>query len=219
MPPRPQKTEHCSITFDRSFAAMPLCGVDEAGRGPLAGPVVAACIHIPDDLIAREPDLRRVRDSKTLKCDAREAIFDLLTRFCAFGVGRAEVAEINAVNILNATMNAMTRAVADMETRHGVRPALVLIDGNRLPRDLPAKAQAVVRGDSLSLCIGAASIIAKVTRDRFMREIAREYPAYGWHSNAGYGTPAHLSAISSHGPSPYHRMSFAPMRANDDDAG
>lgn len=212
MPVPRSKASHCHVSFDRSFGQLPLCGVDEAGRGPLAGPVVAACVHIPDDVIAREPDLRRVRDSKTLKCDVRDAIFDLVTRNCAFGVGLAQVDEIDRVNILNATMNAMTRAVADMKDRCGIMPALVLIDGNRLPRDLGMRAQAVVKGDALSLCIGAASIIAKVTRDRIMREIARDYPAYDWDVNAGYGTPAHLAAIEAHGPCPHHRMSFAPMR-------
>lgn len=183
--------------------AYPVCGVDEAGRGPLAGPVVAAAVildpaHIPPGL----------NDSKKLDAARREALFAALRPAAAIGIGIASVEEIDSLNILQATFLAMTRAIAALPRA----PHVALIDGNRLPKQLPCPARAVVRGDARSLSIAAASIAAKVTRDRLMLALAENHPGYGFERHMGYGTAAHLEAISRLGPSPAHRRSFAPIR-------
>ncbi|MDP6953515.1 MAG: ribonuclease HII [Alphaproteobacteria bacterium] len=180
----------------------PVCGVDEVGRGPLAGPVVAAAVildpaHIPAGL----------DDSKKLKPARREALVKDLIAFADIGIGAASAREIERLNILGATMLAMRRAVLALPRT----PACALVDGNRAP-DLPCRVETVVKGDGRSLSIAAASIIAKVTRDRAMHALHHRYPAYGWDSNAGYPAPAHLSALKRHGPCPHHRRSFAPVR-------
>ncbi|MBF0249364.1 MAG: ribonuclease HII [Alphaproteobacteria bacterium] len=194
-------------------AAIPgrVAGVDEAGRGPWAGPVVAAAAildvdALPGDLLAA------LDDSKKLKAEKRRQLLDALNhRFgtgIVYGVGVATVEEIDALNILQATMIAMTRAVDRLDPQ----PDMALIDGNRVPDALSCRARAVVKGDGLSLSIAAASIIAKVTRDEMMAKLAAEYPGYGWEGNAGYGTRAHQDAIASLGITPHHRKSFAPIR-------
>ena len=181
----------------------PVAGVDEAGRGPWAGPVVAgAAILDPADTPAG------IADSKTLSAARREALYDALEGCARIGVGVASVAEIDRLNILAATMLAMRRAVDDL----GVVPGHVLVDGNRLP-ELPCPATAVVRGDARVVSIAAASIVAKVTRDRIMAALARDHPGFGWERNAGYGTPEHRAALDARGVTPHHRRSFAPIAA------
>lgn len=187
-----------------------IAGTDEAGRGPWAGPVVAAAVCFPDQNIPQE--LRSViNDSKKLTAKQRERAFDLLMTSGAFiGIGQASAEEIDSINILRASFLAMERALNQLEEKH--QPvSFVLIDGNRLPAwHWPS--EAIIKGDSLSFSIAAASIIAKVTRDRIMTELAKEYPAYGWDKNAGYGTAAHIEALQKYGPCPYHRKSYAPIK-------
>jgi len=183
-----------------------VAGVDEAGRGPLAGPVVAAAVCFSGRTLP--PSIRRlIDDSKKLTAARREEAFEAILSTGAVATGQASVAEIDQMNILQATMTAMQRAVAGLDRM----PDIVLVDGNRAP-DLPADCRAVVKGDSISLSIAAASIIAKVTRDRIMMCLAADYPAYGWERNAGYGVAAHMAALETHGPTPHHRRSFAPIR-------
>jgi ribonuclease HII len=184
-----------------------VCGVDEAGRGPLAGPVVAAAVIL--DRACFSAELReRLDDSKVLARDVREGCYAALLSCARIGIGAASVREIDRINILRASLKAMTRAVAAL----GVRPDLALIDGNIAP-ELPCAAQTVIGGDALSFSIAAASVIAKVTRDRIMRALARSHPAYGWETNVGYTTRAHTAAIGRVGLTPHHRRSFAPVRA------
>lgn len=183
-----------------------VAGVDEAGRGPLAGPVVAAAVCFPG--LALPPAVRRlIDDSKRLTPARRDAAFAAILEAGTVGTGAASVAEIDRLNILRATLLAMQRAVAAL----AVPPAAVLVDGNRAP-DLPCPARAVVGGDRRSLSIAAASIVAKVTRDRIMARLAAQHPGYGWERNAGYGVAAHRAALAALGPTPHHRRTFAPVR-------
>lgn len=185
----------------------PICGVDEAGRGPWAGPVVAAAVILDPDTIPAG-----ITDSKALDADAREALFPRIMATARVGVGIADVDRIDQDNILNATMWAMTVAVKALPGGKTERPKLVLVDGNRTPR-FACAARAIVKGDARSLSIAAASIIAKVTRDRMMLELDRQYPGYGFAAHKGYGTAAHHAALQQLGPCPCHRKSFAPIRA------
>lgn len=180
----------------------PVAGVDEAGRGPLAGPVVAAAVILPLRGVPRGID-----DSKKLSAPERERLCALLHARARVGVGIVEADEIDRLNIYWATMKAMTLAVEALADS----PAHVLVDGNRLPRWGWA-ATAVVGGDALSLSIAAASVVAKHTRDTIMLAHAQTHPEYDWHSNKGYGCPAHRRALMEHGPTPLHRRSFAPVR-------
>jgi ribonuclease HII len=187
-----------------------VAGIDEAGRGPLAGPVVAACVLLDIEHTPRKLQ-RALDDSKQLSREEREAAFTLLAAArtegsVSIGVGAASVGEIDRINILQATFLAMRRALA----RLPVPPDHVLIDGNQLPRDLPCPATALVGGDGLSFSIAAASIVAKVLRDRAMHRLAARYPGFGWMTNVGYGTQRHTQGLAQHGPSPHHRLSFAP---------
>ncbi|PKP88868.1 MAG: ribonuclease HII [Alphaproteobacteria bacterium HGW-Alphaproteobacteria-17] len=177
-----------------------IVGVDEAGRGPLAGPVVAAAVILCPDGIAG------LDDSKKLSAKRRADLENQIKARCRWAIGEASVEEIDRINILQATMLAMTRAVEAL----GVEPAEVLVDGNRLPRWRYA-ARAIVGGDALHPCISAASIIAKEHRDRFMVAAARDFPGFGWERNMGYGTAQHLAALRQYGPTPLHRTSFAPV--------
>jgi len=187
------------------FAAV--AGIDEAGRGPWAGPVVAAAVIL--DRGALPPGLARaLDDSKKLSARKREDLFAQLRSVALIGVGRAEAGEIDTLNILKATFLAMNRAVAALP----VRPDVALVDGNRDPR-LSCPARCVVGGDGKSLSIAAASIVAKVTRDREMVELARRHPGYGWEKNAGYGTAEHQAALARLGVTPQHRRSFRPVAA------
>ena len=180
-----------------------LCGVDEAGRGPLAGPVVAAAVMLDP---ARPID--GLRDSKKLSARARERLADAIReRAAAWCVAEASVAEIDRLNILHATMLAMQRAVAGLARA----PDDVWVDGNRCP-DWAWRSQAVVKGDDKVAAIAAASILAKTSRDQFMCRLHEEFPAYGFAKHMGYGTAAHLAALQAHGACPQHRKSFAPVK-------
>ena len=177
----------------------PVCGVDEAGRGPLAGPVCAAAVILPRGLL-----IEGLNDSKKLTESKREALFGVITEKAeAFGIAFATVAEIEELNILGATYLAMNRAIAKLE----LRPALALIDGNR-DSGIEIESRCVVKGDAKCASIAAASILAKVTRDRYMREIAERYPRYGFEKHKGYGTAAHYAALREYGPCVVHRPSF-----------
>jgi ribonuclease HII len=180
----------------------PLAGVDEAGCAPLAGPVVAAAV-----VLDREKFPRGIDDSKKLDLDTREAIYGRLQKVARIAVGIASVEEIDQINIYWARMLAMTRAVEAL----GFEPAWILVDGNACPRwQRPSKA--VIAGDAKCRSIAAASIVAKVTRDRIMAEYAETYPGYGWETNRGYPTPEHIRALDALGLTPLHRRSFAPVR-------
>ncbi len=199
-----------SKTFpDRSFedAAIAkgfarIAGVDEVGRGPLCGPVTAAAVildpaNIPEGL----------NDSKKLSLKKREGLFERIMKTATVSVAHASVAEIDEINILHASMLAMQRAIG------GLNPAAdyALIDGNRLPKGIAIAAEALVKGDGRSVSIAAASIVAKITRDRLMVDLAQQHPGYGWESNAGYGTKTHLEALRNLGVTPHHRRSFKPI--------
>jgi ribonuclease HII len=177
-----------------------VCGIDEAGRGPWIGDVVAAAVIIGDNIPLG------INDSKKLTEKKREALFEQIMATCQVGIGRASVAEIDEINIGKATKLAMQRAFAALPCK----PDFALIDGNQLP-NLPCKMQYVIKGDSISLSIAAASIIAKVTRDREIIALAAQFPHYGWERNKGYGTAEHLAAMQIHGITPHHRKSYAPV--------
>ena len=177
----------------------PFCGVDEAGRGPLAGPVCAAAVILPDGLV-----IPGLNDSKKLTAKKRDALYDIICESAvAFGIAFATVDEIEALNIKGATYLAMNRAIADMEPA----PALALVDGND-KNELDIPAIKVVKGDSLCASIAAASVLAKVTRDRYMEDMDALYPQYGFAKHKGYGTAAHIAALKEYGPTPIHRRSF-----------
>lgn len=187
----------------RLSGAMRTVGVDEVGRGPLAGPVTAAAVWLdPCDLPVG------LADSKALRPARRDALFDLILARADVGIGHASPAEIDTHNILQATFLAMRRAIAALR----VAPDHLLVDGNRLPPDLPCPAQAIVKGDARCLSIAAASIVAKVTRDRIMTDLDRTWPGYDWARNAGYPTQRHINAIARLGVTTEHRRSFAPVR-------
>ena len=180
----------------------PVAGVDEAGRGPLAGPVVAAAV-----ILDRKKIPKGLNDSKQLTAESREALYPrIMEKAVAVGVGEASVDEIDLINIRQATHLAMARAVRALSLAAG----FALVDGNDAPA-LPCPCETLVEGDAKSVSIAAASIIAKVTRDRMMALLHDVHPLYGWLSNKGYGTAEHLSALTRHGPTSHHRRSFAPV--------
>jgi len=178
-----------------------VCGIDEVGRGPWAGPVMAAAVILDPDNIPYG-----LNDSKKLSRKRRETLYPQIIETARVGIGAASVEEIDRHNILQATFIAMRRAVANLPCP----PDHALVDGNRLP-ELDCPASPVVKGDNISLSIAAASIIAKVERDFLMQDLSKIYPEYGWESNAGYGTRHHAQALSLVGPSRFHRLSFAPI--------
>lgn len=192
-----------------STASRLVIGVDEAGRGPLAGPVVAAAV------LLCKPRPSGLDDSKKLTRERRAELEATIKRRCRWAVGVVDVAEIDRINIFGATMMAMTLAVEALCVELGEDPYEVLIDGNLTPAGRNARwrwqARPIVGGDAIEPCISAASIIAKEHRDRMMRGLAGEHPHYGWETNVGYGTPEHLAALRLHGPTPHHRRSFAPV--------
>ena len=184
--------------FDEGFEIV--CGIDEAGRGPLAGPVCAAAVILPKNL-----EIAGLNDSKKLTDKRRRELYDIITaEALAYGIAFADEREIDEINILQATFLAMKRAAEQL----GIKPNLALVDGNRAPDldDIPVKT--IVKGDSLSASIAAASILAKVTRDRLMEELDEKYPAYGFAVHKGYGTKAHYAALIEHGPCEVHRRTF-----------
>lgn len=196
------------MTLDLAVArgAQRIAGVDEAGRGPLAGPVVVAAVVLGP---GRTP-VNGLDDSKQLSAERREALYArIVERALAWSVVYVEVDEIDRINIFQATMAGMRRAVEAVA--HVAE--LARIDGNALPRGLPCPAEALIGGDARDRAIMAASILAKVSRDRHMRELHAQWPQYGFDEHKGYGTPAHLAALAAHGPCPQHRRSFAPVRA------
>jgi ribonuclease HII len=188
-----------------------VCGLDEVGRGPLAGPVVAAAVVLPDLCDPHgglPPEVAtRLDDSKAVPRALREELAEALHRHARVSVALADVAEIEALNILAASMLAMRRAFDGLPEP----PDAAVVDGNRLPDGLPCPARAVVKGDATCLTIAAASIVAKVRRDRMMAELAAAHPGYGWERNAGYPTAEHLAALRRLGPSPHHRRTYAPV--------
>jgi len=188
------------LTFENARPG-PVAGVDEVGRGPWAGPVVAAAVILEQGSIPPGID-----DSKALTRRRREALFEVLRGSAIIGIGQATVEEIERLNILGAALLAMNRAVEAL----GVVPGHALIDGNRLPQ-LPCPASALVGGDRRSLSIAAASVIAKVTRDRIMAQLAADHPGYGWERNAGYGTAEHRAALDRLGVTVHHRRGFKPI--------
>ena len=183
-----------------------VCGVDEAGRGPWAGPVVAAAVCL-NDAVDDTRLIGALNDSKKLSARRREQLFDDLQGSVDIGIGITSVAAIDDLNILEATFVAMCRAVDELDRA----PDFALIDGNRMP-SLPCPGETVVKGDVTSASIAAASIIAKVTRDRLMTDLAAICPGYGWERNAGYGTAEHIAALDHLGVSEHHRRSFKPIR-------
>ena len=181
-----------------------VAGVDEAGRGPLAGPVVAAAV-----ILRPGCDIAGAMDSKTLSPGEREAQFiEISAKSLAMACGAVSTAIIDRIGILEATLLAMKRALSRLQPN----PDYILIDGNRLPKGLLSTSKAIVGGDASVRCIAAASIIAKVIRDRLMIRLGRLYPQYGFEKHKGYGTPQHLEALASLGPTPHHRFSFQPVR-------
>lgn len=188
-----------------------VAGVDEAGRGPLAGPVVAGAVVFAAELIERgmPPEWADLNDSKQLTATRREEFFVALTQspLVSFAISQSEAGEIDRINILRATHEAMVQALRRLPTP----PGHVLVDGLRVP-GLPFPQTALVKGDARSYSIAAASVLAKVTRDRQMDEYDRQYPQYGFARHKGYPTPEHLEALAKHGPCPIHRRTFAPLR-------
>ncbi len=221
--------------FDAAFG-VPVCGIDEVGRGPLAGPVVTACAYIPPEKL-NHPVWKDVNDSKKLSPQKRDYIFEIIKHQCVYAIAQASAEEIDTLNIHHATLLAMKRAYEEMVQSPPPKssPAggedfmeqeafppcggrfgwgvnhLALIDGKFAP-SLPCKTQTVIKGDATSLSIAAASILAKVTRDRYMQKLHEEFPYYGWNTNAGYGTETHMDGIARHGITPHHRRSFAPCK-------
>ena len=177
----------------------PVAGVDAAGRGPLAGPVVAAAVVLDPQRIPRD-----VANSKNLEADLRRELYSQIMASARVGIGVAEVERIDADTILNASLWAMAAAVADL----GIRPKLVLVDGTKIPPQLPCASRAIAQGDGKCLSIAAASIVARTTRDTIMTELARSYPGYGFERHKGYGTAEHHAAIERYGVTPHHRRSF-----------
>ena len=187
--------------FDENYKQI-IVGVDEAGRGPLAGPVVAAAVII----IQYFKELEEINDSKKLTEKKREQLFELIIEKCVVGIGIADEKEIDEINILNATFSAMRRAIKKVNEKTAFD--IVLVDGNHKIREYNGKQEAVIKGDSKSLSIAAASIVAKVTRDRMLVEMSKEFPEYGFEKHKGYGTKLHREILLEKGPCRYHRKSF-----------
>lgn len=182
----------------------PVCGIDEVGRGPLCGPVVAAAVILPGPCDVVPDWIADLRDSKKMTEKARDRLAEAVRLHCRYAIGEASPAEIDSVGILSATFLAMARAVAGL----GETPAHALVDGNLLPRGLPCPATAIVSGDATCLAIAAAAVVAKVHRDALMADLGAAFPGYGWERNAGYGTQEHRDAIERLGVTPHHRRSF-----------
>ncbi len=192
--------------FDKNYK--PVIGTDEAGRGPAAGGVFAAAVYFPevtDSLIA---DLARLNDSKKLSKVAREKLFDIIMKYTINSVASVDVEEIEKINILNASLKAMRLACKDVIKKAALKDFITLVDGNKLIKEYNYPQKYIIGGDGLSASIAAASILAKVTRDRYMDDLASIHPEYGWNRNSGYLTPEHIQAIDEYGLTKYHRPSF-----------
>ncbi len=203
-------SRHHALELNAAHSRLYIAGIDEAGRGPLAGPVVVAAVVFEP---GRTP-INGLADSKQLTADRREALYArIVDRALAWHVVFIEVEEIDRINIYHATMLGMRRALEGvMHVSQQADQCMARIDGNALPRELPCRAQAIVGGDASDRSIMAASILAKVSRDRHMRALHLVWPDYGFAEHKGYSTPAHLAALKQHGPCPQHRRSFAPVR-------
>jgi ribonuclease HII len=209
-PPRPEPpTDRYERRAKRKGATL-VAGVDEAGRGPLAGPVVAAAVIFET---RRYPD--GIDDSKRLTVLARQRLYDQIIQKAIVSVCVASRARIDRMNILRASLWAMSRAIRGLARP----PDHVIVDGNMLPPDVACRCEAIVDGDALSISVAAASIVAKVTRDRLMANVGKAFPAYGFESHVGYSTPEHFAALREHGPCPHHRRSFAPVMAQQLELG
>ena len=208
LPAVPNRTKPGEIeSWARRASIFPLVGVDEAGRGPLAGPVVAAAVALP-----RGKYIRGLNDSKQLTEAMREQLFERIKAVAdGFGVGVISAADIDRLGISAANYAAMTIAV-ELATSGGIVPELVLVDGRHTIPELARPQRAIIKGDGRSWNIAAASVLAKITRDRLMMEYHTQYPNYGFAQHKGYGTAKHLAALSQHGPCPIHRMTFAPVK-------
>lgn len=196
------------FSFEDSYDGL-VCGLDEVGRGPLAGPVVAACVvidrmQIPAEIIAQ------INDSKKLTEKKRAFLFNKIYEFSYVSISQCSVADIDRINILQASLRAMEKSFQSLCREQNLRPVAALVDGNQSPK-LKVPVKTIVQGDSLSISIAAASIVAKHFRDTLMKKLARKYPGYGWETNAGYGTRGHLEALEKYGVTPFHRRSFAPV--------
>ena len=202
----------CSPDFSLEQASPgPVAGIDEVGRGPWAGPVVVAAVVFPCRNSLPAILRHGLNDSKTLSPARREALFAELPACTVIGLGAASIAEIDCFNILQATLRAMARAITQLERQMETGPSLALVDGTHAP-PLSCPVRTVIRGDSKSLSIAAASIVAKVTRDRLMVELSHRYPGFGWERNAGYGTAEHREGLARLGITPHHRRSFKPIK-------
>lgn len=184
----------------------PIAGLDEVGRGPLAGPVIACAVVIDRDVLP-PPVAAALDDSKKLTASKREQLYEILANTTRYALGQASVEEIDEFNILQASLLAMRRAVDGL----AVQPIAALVDGNRDP-GLPCPTDCIIKGDGKSITIAAASIIAKVTRDRQMADLSKTFPGYGWETNMGYGSKAHIAALREIGPTSHHRKSFSPVK-------
>ncbi len=184
----------------------PVCGLDEVGRGPLAGPVVAACVIIPEAVRVMD-FVPHIRDSKTLGKKMLSSLYDEITAHCEWSVVELPPKEIDKINIFQASLKAMRESLLQLRC-----PSMALVDGKYIPTDMPCSAQAVIKGDGKSVSIAAASIIAKVTRDRIMQNLHKQHPHYGWNTNVGYPSKQHRDAINAHGITVHHRRSFAPVK-------
>ena len=205
-PRRKKRTARPNLRLENEAGCL-VCGVDEVGCAPLAGPVVAAALILPDKPLPRKL-LALINDSKIVPQPKREAAAAALPGYCVISFGEASVDEIDSLNIYHARMLAMRRAIAGLS----VVPGLALIDGNAKPKDVTCNIRTVVDGDAKCLSIAAASIVAKVKRDAYMRGLAEVFPGYGWETNVGYGTRDHRRAMAKLGLTPHHRRSFAPVR-------
>lgn len=196
----------CLFDFDKQYGCV--IGTDEAGRGPAAGGVFAAAVFFPQINDALISDLSKINDSKKLSKKSREKLFDIILKYCVSSVVSVDVEEIERINILNASLKAMKLACENVIADAKLKDVLTLVDGNKLIKEYNYPQKYLVGGDGLSASIAAASILAKVTRDRYMDELASIHPEYGWNRNSGYLTPEHLQAIDEYGLTKYHRPSF-----------
>lgn len=192
-----------------------ICGLDEAGRAPLAGPVTASCVYVPD-AVQSDDIWQEITDSKKMSLKRKNKAFDYIKSNCFWGIGEASAREIEDINIHHASLLAMRRAFDDMIGKSpdifAGKSCMALVDGKFIPPNMPCSAQSLIKGDLKSKTIAAASIIAKVSRDRYMGELANDHPHYGWERNAGYPTKEHKQAIMIHGPCPHHRRNFAGVK-------
>lgn len=206
-PVRRKRKKRPNLKFEKEAGCL-VCGVDEVGCAPFAGPVVAAALILPEKALPRKL-VALINDSKIVPQPKREAAAKALPEYCVISFGAASVDEIDEINIYHARMLAMRRAIEGLARK----PELALIDGNAKPRELTCAVRTIVDGDAKCLSIAAASIVAKVHRDAYMRKLAEQFPGYGWETNVGYGTRDHRNAILKLGLTPHHRRSFTPVRS------